>query len=130
MIELKITDTPPTINSMFSNVYGKGRVKSKRYKQWCKSANIELRLQKPKKILTNKYGLIVYIRKRSNADLSNYMKPIEDLLVSMGITPDDKNNMLPIVMPYSGNGCKLIILDGNEVHELSNNITSQINDLK
>lgn len=127
MLTLHITDTPPTVNSMYQNVYRRGRVKTKRYVAWTQFASKELRGQSPTPIQTNKYGFIIYINPRSNADLSNYIKPIEDLLVTLKITPDDKHNILPIVMRHEGKGVIIKVLDGVEAKAMADLISNQIN---
>lgn len=126
MITLHIDQTPPTVNSMYQNVYRKGRVKTKRYVAWAAAARKQLASQRPKRIETKKYGLVIYINPRANADLSNYIKPLEDLLVSMGITPDDKHNILPVVMRHEGKGVILCVLDGVEAKAIATSITDNL----
>jgi Holliday junction resolvase RusA-like endonuclease len=127
VIKISLSETPPTVNTMYRNLRGRGRVKTARYLKWCDFAEFEIKRQYPKKITSNTYGLILMINKRSNGDLSNYIKPIEDLLVRMGITPDDQFNVLPIAMPkIDAKGVDIIILDKNDTKLLSQEILSFI----
>lgn len=83
---------PVSVNALFANVAGRGRVKTKRYKDWQQAAGwdangkgtikgpFELRL-----ILSRK-------KRRKGQDLSNLVKCVEDLLVTHGIVEDDSLN--------------------------------------
>lgn len=112
--------TPPTVNTMFINVKGKGRVKSKRYREWESMSSFELgsKMMLPANKQFEEYGLIIKLKKRSNADYSNYVKPIEDLLCALQITPDDKFNILPIIMPNDKDQVDIYILDKEEAEDL------------
>lgn len=129
MIRLKLSTLPPTVNGMYANVRGKGRVKTKRYKEWCSSAGWEIKKQAAGKIHSEKYGLIIKVHRRENGDYSNYIKPIEDLLVTLGVTPDDRHNMLPLAFHNEESGVDITVLDVNEAKELKEMINNFEKDL-
>jgi len=81
---------PPTANNLFFNRPGKGRVKTERYRTWLRAAGNDLLLQRPPKISGKVVVSIVVGRPdRRKRDLSNCIKPIEDLLVAHGLIEDD-----------------------------------------
>ena len=41
---------PPSVNTIYRNVKGRGRVKSERYRKWINSVNWQLNAQAPQKI--------------------------------------------------------------------------------
>lgn len=90
MIRYQFSSLPPSTNNLFANILGKGRVKSKRYRAWLDMCGKEIQLQGKKRIhghVSLNIGLVAPdARKR---DLSNAIKPIEDLLVSMQVIDDD-----------------------------------------
>ena len=82
--------TPPSVNRAFRNVQGKGRVRSKVYTDWAKEAGWAIRAQRPGKI-GGKVTLEIGVKRIANADVSNRIKCLEDLLVTLGVIDDDKN---------------------------------------
>jgi len=80
---------PPSVNNLFFNT-GRGRSKTDAYKAWQEAAGYAIVEQGRKRI----HGLVALSialvkpdkRKR---DLSNVIKAIEDLLVSMSVIDDD-----------------------------------------
>jgi len=85
---------PPSTNNLFATIVRNGhvvRIPSARYKQWRKAAADALRLQSP---LPRFEGPVVMTLtfgrpdKRSR-DVSNLIKGVEDLAVSLGIIVDD-----------------------------------------
>lgn len=101
MIEVRLSKLPPSVNSMYVNVPRIGRVKSKRYKQWVDLMSWQM--VGIKRCNTEKYGLVIFINPRSNGDITNYIKPIEDLLVHHKITADDRHNVYTSVIRRKGN---------------------------
>lgn len=97
-----LTSAPPSLNHAFPTVikykmkHGRrspypSRIKSAEYKAWATKAGWELNTQSISKI-SGPYKLDIEIGFRlSRADLDNLIKPISDLLVSMGATDDDKH---------------------------------------
>lgn len=81
---------PPSVNNLFLNVKRGGRVKTPRYREWIEEAGLSLNTQH-----VPRYDGRVYIIYRVNRpdkrrrDISNLVKPIEDLLVLHGVLKDD-----------------------------------------
>lgn len=83
---------PPSVNSLYRNVPGRGRVKTARYKDWLMEAGLIVMSQvKSNERIEGPYGLSmrVYRPDKRRRDLSNLLKAIEDLLVTLGIVEDD-----------------------------------------
>ncbi len=80
---------PPSTNNLYVNVPKVGRVRSKRYKAWIDEAGRapiagawqrfsgEARNGIPWRLIVTVYGL------RANADITNLIKPLEDLVCAM-----------------------------------------------
>ena len=88
---------PPSVNAMFRNLSGVGRVKTKRYKAWEEKAGWQLISQKPRKFRTPVNLLIVFGPKPGPSrswDMSNHVKAIEDLLVKHNVIDDDNSNII------------------------------------
>lgn len=83
---LSIT-TPPSVNNLFTNVPGRGRVKSRRYRQWLKAAGWELQGQRPLKI-AGPFEVEIQVPP-TRGDLDNYTKAVIDLLVRHGVVEGD-----------------------------------------
>ena len=82
---------PPSVNALFRNIRGKGRVKTERYRTWLRAAMNEILAQKPQGI---EGPYVVEIRvDKGRADLDNLAKGPLDLLVKCGVTEDDKHLM-------------------------------------
>ncbi len=79
---------PPSLSGCFRNARGPGRAKTPRYKAWLKTAGNEITAQ-GKVRFTDKVRLTMAVPYRANADLSNYWKATEDLLVAMQVIRDD-----------------------------------------
>lgn len=79
---------PPSTNTLFANVRGKGRVKTERYKTWIAAAGWDVKGAEP---VDGPYHLEIVLKRPDNRrrDLDNCIKAISDLLVEHGITPDD-----------------------------------------
>jgi crossover junction endodeoxyribonuclease RusA len=89
MIELRLP-LPPSVNGLYANIPGRGRVKSARYRTWLNAAGWKLAEQKPKKVAGD-YQLWIWAERPDNRrrDLGNLEKPISDLLVVHGVVTDD-----------------------------------------
>jgi Holliday junction resolvase RusA-like endonuclease len=82
---------PPSVNGLFTNVPGKGRVKTTRYLTWIRAAINEVRSQKVGPVSGPVYVDITVSKRRSNADIDNLIKAPLDLLVSEGLIDDDRH---------------------------------------
>lgn len=81
---------PPSVNEMFRNVRGKGRVKTAAYVDWLGHAGWVLRSQCPEKI-SGRVVLVISVERMSrSADIDNRVKAILDLLVTHGVIDDDR----------------------------------------
>lgn len=80
---------PPSVNQMFRNVRGKGRVKTGHYEQWRALAATSLRLQS----IPAASGPVVVLfgveRQSSRADIDNRIKAMLDAIVAAKIIADD-----------------------------------------
>lgn len=90
-IEARVTlSWPPSVNNLFLNVQGRGRVPTKEYAAWRKSAGWELQAQRPRKFL-EPVELVVELHPptRRAFDPDGKLKAPIDLLVTHGVIPDD-----------------------------------------
>lgn len=81
---------PPSVNAMYTNVPGKGRRKTTRYKEWIETAGWQLKLQRPAKIF-GKYDFSVLVPDAMVGDIDNRQKALLDLLVTHKVIPDDRH---------------------------------------
>jgi Holliday junction resolvase RusA-like endonuclease len=87
---IRLQHVPPSTNNLFVNVRGKGRVKSERYRTWLQAAGWDLaRFNHNQRWNEPVYLTIAIGNLRANADVSNRVKAIEDLLVVHKIIPGD-----------------------------------------
>lgn len=77
----------PSVNSAWTNIPGKGRVRSSGYRRWHKQAFDEMMLQKPGHIAGRICVVINAGRIRRRCDIDNRIKPALDLL--SGVVTDD-----------------------------------------
>lgn len=103
MIELTLP-LPPSVNGLYANVPGRGRVRSDRYRKWATSAGWDLKAQKPGKV-DGDYVLWVWCERpdKRKRDLGNLEKPLSDLLVEHGVVGDD-SQCTSLHMYWSGSG--------------------------
>ena len=89
MIALRVP-YPPTTNNLFSNVPGKGRVKSKEYKLWIEQAGWVIKGQRQQPVSGPvTFALWATRPDKRRRDLTNLVKPIEDLIVKLKLIDDD-----------------------------------------
>lgn len=82
---------PPSVNNLFVNVQGRGRVPSKDYKNWKDQAGWELKAQKPRPI-QYRCKIDIDLDETKNGDADNRSKAVLDLLVAHRIIPDDSKH--------------------------------------
>ena len=83
---------PPSVNSLYRNVPGRGRVKTARYKDWLTAAGAIIQTQlRSNERIEGPYALRLraFRPDKRRRDLSNLLKSTEDLLVALGIVQDD-----------------------------------------
>lgn len=84
-----VVPMPPSTNSLFRNVPGRGRALTSTYRKWIEEAGWQLASQ-PKWSFPGDVILTITVGPRkAGADASNYIKAPEDLLVRHGIIIDD-----------------------------------------
>lgn len=91
MIDIK--PLPPSLNNMFVNVRGRGRIKSDRYRTWINAAGWDVKIAKAKPMHGPVRVSILLNRPSKRSDLDNLTKPILDLLVTHGVLLDDSQVM-------------------------------------
>lgn len=105
---------PPSLNNMFING-SKGRFRSQKYDEWIMEAGWEINRQKPPKVA----GPVVLFfhfqdgRDKRKRDVSNFIKPTEDLLVKHGIIEADDNSIVRGIEAYwddTVTGVKIVIV--------------------
>jgi crossover junction endodeoxyribonuclease RusA len=88
MTELKLP-YPPTANSIWRS--GRRRTyRSEKYRAWLSRASWEAKLQCPGKVI-GPYELTMRVSRpdKRKRDLDNLLKPISDLLCTIGVIEDD-----------------------------------------
>ena len=80
---------PPSVNQMFRNVRGKGRVKTEVYDQWRAAAKTSLRLQSITPIAGPVVAVFGVERGSLAADIDNRIKAMLDAIVAAKIIRDD-----------------------------------------
>lgn len=85
---------PPSLNNIYVNVPGKGRVKSSRYRTWKTAAGWDVKLARIVQIGGPVHLSIIVEKPRGvRSDISNRIKPLEDLLTDMDVLVDDSQVM-------------------------------------
>ena len=86
---------PLSVNSLFANIPGKGRVKSKRYRTWWQNAilvatGIDEGKAQPRPSFDGPVKICLFVPERGvKMDLDNAAKAYIDLLVHLGVIPAD-----------------------------------------
>lgn len=81
----------PSLNNAYANNPRGGRYQTKKVIYWKGEAGWLIHLAKPPKI-TGSYRFILLVPKDMAGDVSNRPKLAEDLLVTLGVTPDDSKS--------------------------------------
>jgi Holliday junction resolvase RusA-like endonuclease len=80
---------PISTNSLYANIRGRGRIKTKRYKEWVQEAYL-MSCKQDLQFFQNRVDIIIHLGGgRKNSDCSNMIKGIEDFLVNQKIIFDD-----------------------------------------
>lgn len=80
---------PPSVNSLYRNLPGRGRVKTKDYSAWFANARNVVRLQKPGVVRGPVVIILCVDRQGVGSDLDNRVKALFDLIVKLGVIEDD-----------------------------------------
>ena len=86
---LTLLTPPPSVNEIYRNVPGKGRVKTKAYKGWRKDAEWQVSLQKPAHF-TGPVAVSIALPMSTRGDVDNRAKATMDLLQKAGVVANDK----------------------------------------
>jgi hypothetical protein len=100
----------PPLNNIFLNVPGKGRVKTKRYRQWIKDADdyyLLQGLQRAEKIAVP-FACHMKFPKNLRGDLDGRAKTILDWMVSRNLTIDDVH-CRKLLLEYGGSDDSVFI---------------------
>jgi Holliday junction resolvase RusA-like endonuclease len=84
---------PPSTNNLFRNGSHGGRYKTKAYKAWIAEAGWEIMHQRPPTLhppLRTCLRVLIEAPIGPNRDIDNVLKPLLDLLTTMGVYADDK----------------------------------------
>lgn len=81
---------PPSVNQLFRNVAGKGRVKTQVYDNYRAHAVTSIKLQKVPQVEGNVVMLLGVERKSLSSDLDNRLKAMVDAIVEAGVIEDDR----------------------------------------
>lgn len=83
---------PPSTNNLFFNRKGGGRSRSAEYNSWLDKAGVILNATRAGKrfAVVTPCTILIRVGKCNEArDLSNFLKPAEDLIVKCGVIPND-----------------------------------------
>lgn len=81
---------PPSVNNLFANAPGRGRVKADRYRGWLNAAGWEVRRQAPGRRVSGPVNLTYRFNEKSTkCDLGNLEKAMTDLLVDLQVIDGD-----------------------------------------
>jgi Holliday junction resolvase RusA-like endonuclease len=104
---------PPSSNMAYRNVPGIGRVKTSDHRAWKREAGIIAKLQYRQQgspAIEKPYRMLIKVNINRRGDIMNREKLLTDLLVELGIIPDDcwcdeitiyRSNAIP--------GCEVVI---------------------
>lgn len=79
---------PPSVNGLFPGK--ERRFKSPQYKAWITEAQWDIKAQKPKPV-KGRFALWIDLPEGMAGDISNRIKAVEDLLVAVCLTADDRH---------------------------------------
>ena len=108
---------PISLNSIYNNVKGKGRVKTKKYTTWTNDVLWELKAQNRSnmRVVDGYFGIeITFHRQLTKADIDNCIKPLVDCLVKAGIVPDDRKLERVSIEKSTEQGVYISIYDMND----------------
>lgn len=80
--------TAPSVNNLYANVAGIGRVKTAAYRKWLKAAKLELMAQRCRPVRTP-VAIRIQVPETSRLDIDAPIKATLDLLVAARIIPGD-----------------------------------------
>jgi Holliday junction resolvase RusA-like endonuclease len=81
---------PPSVNHLYPSGKNGRRFPSKEYKSWRTEAGYSLLAQRPEKVKGDVVLTMLFGPRIRNADVTNRIKAVEDLLVEMRVIEDDR----------------------------------------
>lgn len=93
MTTILLTEPPPTVNGMYANIPGKGRIKSRAYKSWRIAAMTEVMIQRPEKF-AGRVEVTLRLPETTRGDGDNRLKGCLDLLKIMRVIQDDSKRFV------------------------------------
>lgn len=115
----RLACVPPSTNTLFANVAGKGRVRSERYRSWANAAGWDLKRQRIIRFQCPVYLTIAIGKLSATSDVSNRVKAVEDLLVEHGIIPGDSikwvRGVNVFLSPVAFEGVEISITEADEI---------------
>lgn len=84
---------PPSVNAMYRNVPGRGRVRTSAYNAWLQGELKALVAQRARPVLPP-VSISMFMPETMRGDISNRAKACEDLLVKAGVIPDDNKRIV------------------------------------
>lgn len=88
-VVLTLLSPPPSLNNSTYNVPGKGRRKTRAYKDWRRDAAWQLKLQKPPHF-TERVSVTIILPMNTRGDADNRIKAVLDSLQEAGVVKNDK----------------------------------------
>ena len=83
---------PPSANTLFRNVRGKGRVRSAAYVKWARAAVMTIFDQVPSaNRISGRVDVEIFLPEKCRMDCDNAIKPLLDALVTSTRIDDDRN---------------------------------------
>lgn len=93
---------PPSVNAMYFNLPGKGRVKTGGYHAWIKEGGMDLLAQRVRR-LDGPVRVEITLDDRRSGDADNRTKAVLDLLVAHGVIDKDDKSIVRSVSIGWGN---------------------------
>lgn len=90
-----------SVNSMFANRPGKGRAKTQAYRQWRQHCEGIIMTQGVRPCYTVPVAILLEFGSAgvsADFDVDNGIKGIIDVLVRMGVLPDDRHRFVPVLL--------------------------------
>lgn len=99
-----LLSTPPSINRMFRNVAGVGRVKTGAYRDWAKEAMQDMMAQRAGQTVPRPPVAVTITvpDSKGRGDIDNRIKAVLDCLVNMGVLEDDSDKFVRRVTVQTG----------------------------
>lgn len=87
-------ETPPSVNNLFRNVRGRGRVKTSAYRSWQNAAVFSIFAQTPPhRLIAAPYFIRIDLPLKMRGDIDGRLKAAIDALVAAGVLSDDRHVM-------------------------------------